>query len=237
VEKMKTLGMIGGMSWESTIEYYRILNEMIKERLGGWNSAKLLLYSVNFEELLPLQYEEKWEEIANIMVDIAKKLEGAGSSAILICSNTMHKIADVVEEHVNIPLIHVADETAKVIKSKEIERVGLLGTKFTMEGGFYVERLNEKHGINVVLPDQAEREYIHNAIYEEFAKGEFKNSTKERFIEIINNLTSQNVEGVILGCTEIPLLIKKNDVNIELFDTLRIHLNAAVDFIQPRLSR
>lgn len=233
---MKTLGMIGGMSWESTIEYYRIANEMIKERLGGWNSAKLLLYSVNFEEILPLQYEEKWDDIANIMVDIAKKLEVAGSSALLICSNTMHKIADAVEDQINIPLVHVVDETAKIIKSKKIDKVGLLGTKFTMEGGFYVERLIEKHDIKVMLPNQAERDYIHYAIYEEFTKGEFKKSTKDKFIEIIDNLISQDIKGIILGCTEIPLLIKEDDVSIELFDTLHIHLNAAVDFIQPRFS-
>ena len=234
---MKVIGMIGGMSWESTIEYYRIINEMVKERLGEWNSAKLLLYSVNFEEILPLQYEEKWDEIANIMVDISKKLEDAGSSAILICSNTMHKVADEVENHLKIPLIHVVDETAKIIKSKNFNKVGLLGTKFTMEGGFYVERLIEKHGIEVVLPNQTERDYIHNAIYNEFTQGKFKQSTKKKFIEIINDLSIQGALGVILGCTEIPLLIKEKDVNTELFDTLHIHLNAVVDYILPSLSR
>jgi aspartate racemase len=228
---MKTLGMIGGMSWESTIEYYRIINDMIKERLGGWSSAKLLLYSVNFEEILPLQNEEKWNEIANIMVDISKKLEVAGSSAILICSNTMHKIADKVEPHLNIPLIHVIDETAKEIKFNKVGRVGLLGTKFTMEGGFYVDRLIEKHNIKVLLPEQADRDYIHDAIYTELAQGQLKNSTKERFIKIIDHLSSKGAKGIILGCTEIPLLIKEKDVETNLFDTLRIHLKAAVNFL------
>jgi aspartate racemase len=231
VEKMKTLGMIGGMSWESTIEYYRIINEMIKERLGGWNSAKLLLYSVNFEEILPLQYEEKWDEIADVMIDISKKLEVAGSSAILICSNTMHKIAGEVEAHLNIPLIHVVDETARAIKLNTMKKIGLLGTKFTMEGGFYVERLTEKHGIQVLLPDQEERDYIHSAIYTELAQGQLKSSTKEGFIQIIDQLSLQGAEGIILGCTEIPLLIKEKDVKISLFDTLRIHLKAAVEFL------
>jgi aspartate racemase len=228
---MKTLGLIGGMSWESTIEYYRIFNEFIKERLGGWNSAKLILYSVNFGEILPLQNEGKWNEISDIMIDISKKLEIAGCSAILICSNTMHKIADDIEQEIHIPLIHVVDETAKVIKSKGIERVGLLGTKFTMEGGFYIERLVNKHDLKIILPNEVDRSDIHNAIYSEFARGEFNNTTKKRFLDIINDLHSQGAGGIILGCTEIPILINQNDVKIVLFDTLRIHLEAAVNFL------
>ena len=225
---MKTLGLIGGMSWESTIEYYRLLNEMVKEKLGGWSSAKLLLYSVNFKEILPLQNEGKWNEIAAIMVDISKKLELAGSSAIIICSNTMHKIADEIEKQIHIPLIHVVDETAKVIKAKKFEKVGLLGTKFTMEEGFYVERLTKNHNFKVLLPSQVDRNYIHDAIYNELAQGEFKESTKKKFIDIIDDLSSQGAQGIILGCTEIPLLIKENDVKIQLFNTLTIHLKAAV---------
>ncbi len=228
---MKTLGLIGGMSWESTIEYYRILNEMIKEKLGGWSSAKLLLYSVNFGEILPLQNEGKWDEIAAIMVDISKKLELAGSSAILICSNTMHKVADEIEKQVHIPLIHVVDETAKVIKEKRFEKVGLLGTKFTMEEGFYVERLAKNHNLRVLLPPQDDRNYIHNAIYNELAQGEFRKSTKKKFIDIIDRLSSQGAQGIILGCTEIPLLIKENDVKIQLFNTLTIHLKAGLEVL------
>ena len=228
---MKTLGLIGGMSWESTIEYYRLLNEMVKEKLGGWNSAKLLLYSVNFEEILPLQNEGKWNEIATIMLDISKKLELAGSSAILICSNTMHKVADEIEKQIQIPLIHVVDETAKVIKAKKFEKVGLLGTKFTMEGGFYVERLTKKHNLRVLLPSQDDRNYIHNAIYNELAQSEFRKSTKKKFIDIIDALSTQGAQGVILGCTEIPLLIKENDVKIQIFNTLTIHLKAGLEAI------
>ena len=228
---MKTLGLIGGMSWESTIEYYRLLNEMVKEKLGGWNSAKLLLYSVNFEEILPLQNEGKWNEIATIMLDISKKLELAGSSAILICSNTMHKVADEIEKQIQIPLIHVVDETAKVIKAKKFEKVGLLGTKFTMEGRFYVERLTKKHNLRVLLPSQDDRNYIHNAIYNELAQSEFRKSTKKKFIDIIDALSTQGAQGVILGCTEIPLLIKENDVKIQIFNTLTIHLKAGLEAI------
>lgn len=228
---MKTLGLIGGMSWESTIEYYRILNEMVKEKLGGWNSAKLLLYSVNFGEILPLQNEGKWKDIASIMVDISKNLELAGSSAILICSNTMHKIADEIVKQIHIPLIHVVDETAKVIKTKKFEKVGLLGTKFTMEEGFYVNRLVEIHNLKVLLPSQINRNYIHDAIFNELAQGEFKESTKKKFIDIIDDLSSQGAQGIILGCTEIPLLIKENDVKIHLFNTLTIHLKAAIKFL------
>ena len=228
---MKTLGLIGGMSWESTIEYYRLINEMIKERLGGWNSAKLLIYSVNFQEILPLQNKGKWNEISTIMVDISKKLELAGCSAILICSNTMHKVADEIEKQIHVPLIHVVDETAKVIKATKIEKVGLLGTKFTMEGGFYVERLIQKYELRVFLPSQADRNYIHNAIYNELVQGEFKEPTKKKFLDIIDELSSQGVQGIILGCTEIPLLIKEKDVKIQLFNTLTIHLKGAIEFL------
>lgn len=227
---MKTLGLIGGMSWESTIEYYRVINKLINERLGGWNSAKLFLCSVNFEEILALQKDGKWEEIANIMIDISKNLEKIGSSAIVICSNTMHKIANEIEKQINIPLIHVVDETANKIKSEMIETIGLLGTNFTMEGGFYKERLVNKYGLKVILPEKVNRDYIHSTIYNELAQGDFKTSTKEKFIEIINELTIRGAQGVIMGCTEIPLLIKQEDVDIRLFDTLKIHLEAAIDF-------
>jgi len=227
---MKTLGLIGGMSWESTIEYYRAINKLVNERLGGLNSAKLFLCSVNFEEILPLQIDGKWEEIANIMIEISKNLEKIGSSAIVICSNTMHKIANEIEKQINIPLIHVVDETANKIKSEMIETIGLLGTNFTMEGGFYKERLANKYGLKVILPDKVNRDYIHNVIYNELAQGDFKTSTREKFIEIINELTIRGAQGVIMGCTEIPLLIKQEDVAIQLFDTLKIQLEAAIDF-------
>ncbi|MFW9829094.1 MAG: aspartate/glutamate racemase family protein [Candidatus Thorarchaeota archaeon] len=228
--KMKLLGLIGGMSWENTIEYYRIINEMVKSRLHGWNSARIILYSVNFEEILSLQNQQKWDKIAEIMINISKKLELAGSSAIVICSNSMHKIAKNIEEKIKIPLIHVVDATAKVIIEKKINKVGLLGTKFTMEGGFYKERLKNKYNIDTIIPDQEEREYIHKIIYTELAQNIILNPTKQRILEIIKNLKFQGVTGVILGCTELPLIIKSNDVEIPLFDTLKIHLKAAIDF-------
>ena len=227
---MKLLGLIGGMSWENTIDYYRILNEMVHNELGGWNSARLLLYSVNFEEILPLQNSSEWDKITDKVKQICIIFEKANCLGIIICSNTMHKIADQVQEKIEIPIINVIDETAKIIKQNNIKTVGLLGTRFTMEGEFYVEKLKNKYNINTIIPVISEREYIHDAIYNEFAQGKFLESTKDVFLDIINNLKNQGAEGVILGCTEIPLLIKPKDVEIALFDTLRIHLKAAVNF-------
>lgn len=227
---MKLLGLIGGMSWENTIEYYRILNEMIKSKLGGWNSAKIILYSVNFEEILSLQNNNEWHNIANEVRQICITLEEASCSAIVICSNTMHKIADQAQEKTKIPIINVIDETAKVIKERNIETIGLLGTRFTMEGGFYIEKLKDKYNMNPIIPQEPNRKYLHNAIYNEFAKGLFLDETKIKVLDIIENLKKRGAEGIILGCTELPLLIKQVDVNIPLFDTLKIHLKAAVDF-------
>lgn len=228
---MKLIGLIGGMSWENTIDYYRIINEMVKKELGEWYSAEILLYSVNFEEVLQLQNQNNWNELVKLMIIICKKLELAGSKAIVICSNTMHKIATEIEAEISIPLINVVDETAKAIKSMNIKTVGLLGTKFTMEGDFYTEKLNEKYEINTLIPDKSEREYIHQAIYQEFAKGKFLESTKEKFLMIIEKLIKKGVEGIILGCTELPMLINSQDVSVPLYDTLKIHLRAAVDFL------
>ncbi len=227
---LKLIGLIGGMSWENTIDYYRIINEMVKKELGEWYSAEILLYSVNFEEVLQLQNQNNWNELVKLMIIICKKLELAGSKAIVICSNTMHKIATEIETEISIPLINVVDETAKAIKSMDIKTVGLLGTKFTMEGNFYTEKLNEKYEINTLIPGKSEREYIHQAIYQEFAKGKFLESTKEKFLRIIEKLIKKGVEGIILGCTELPMLINSQDVSVPLYDTLKIHLRAAVDF-------
>lgn len=225
--KMKLLGLIGGMSWESTIEYYRVLNEFIRTELGDWNSAKILLYSVNFEEILPLQNNNDWGQIEKKMFKICKILEIAGSSAIVICSNTMHMIADSLEEKLSIPIINVIDETAKVIKAMNIRTIGLLGTKFTMESGFYKNKLVDKYDLIVNLPEKEDRDYIHNTIYNEFALGRFFESTKKKYLRIINKLKKKGCEGIILGCTEIPLLIKQDDVDLILFNTLKIHLEAA----------
>lgn len=227
---LKLIGLIGGMSWENTIDYYRLINEIVNKRLGTWNSAEILLYSVNFKEVLKLQNQNKWNDLIDLMVIICKKLELAGSKAIVICSNTMHKIAAEIEAEISIPLINVVDETAKVIKSMDIENVGLLGTKFTMEGVFYVEKLVKKYEINTIIPDRIERDYIHKTIYEEFAKGKFLESAKVNFLIIIENLIKKGAEGIILGCTELPMIINSQDVNVPLYDTLRIHLRAAVDY-------
>lgn len=227
---LKLIGLIGGMSWENTIDYYRLINEIVNKRLGTWNSAEILLYSVNFKEVLKLQNQNKWNDLIDLMVIICKKLELAGSKAIVICSNTMHKIAAEIEAEISIPLINVVDETAKVIKSMDIENVGLLGTKFTMEGVFYVEKLMKKYEINTIIPDRIERDYIHKTIYEEFAKGKFLESAKVNFLIIIENLIKKGAEGIILGCTELPMIINSQDVNVPLYDTLRIHLRAAVDY-------
>jgi aspartate racemase len=228
---MKLLGMIGGMSWENTIDYYKGINEIVKRKKSTWNSAKLLLYSVNFNEILPLQEEGKWDELAKIMVNISKNLQKAGADAIFICSNTMHKVADEIEDNITIPLIHVIDATAEVIRKNNIKNIGLLGTRFTMEGEFYVKRLTQKHNLHVLLPSKEERDYIHHTIYNEFAQGEFLVKTKQDYLEIIEHLKQDGAEGIILGCTEIPLLIKPDDVEIPTFNTLQLHLNAAVDFI------
>ena len=227
---MKLLGLIGGMSWENTIEYYRVINRMVNKRLGGWNSAKILLYSVNFEEILHLQNNNKWRKIADAVYKICTRLQKAGCSALVICSNTMHKVADRIQKKISIPVINVIDETAKVIKAKNITNIGLLGTKFTMEEDFYTDKLKYNYKLNPIVPAEKERKYIHEKIYNQFAKGMFLDKTKQEFLNIIENLQEKGAEGIILGCTEIPLLIKQEDVNIPLFDTLKIHLKSAVDF-------
>jgi len=227
---MKLLGLIGGMSWENTIEYYRIINEDVKSRLGGWSSAKILLYSVNFEEILNLEEQGNWEKLAKIFIKISKNLESAGCKAIVLCSNTIHKIADEIEKEISIPLIHVVDTTAEAIKQAGIRSVGLLGTRFTMEEGFYEKRLRRKHQLKVFLPEKVERDYINNAIYTELAAGKLLKSTKNELLKIINQLKDNGAEGIILGCTELPLLIKENDVDIKFFNTLTIHLKYAVHF-------
>ncbi len=228
---MRLLGLIGGMSWENTIEYYTVINQMVKLKLGGWNSAKILLYSVNFEEILPLQNNNEWDKIANIVSKISITLEKAGCGALVICSNTMHKIADQIQANISIPLINVIDETAKAIKAKNIKNIGLLGTKFTMEGDFYAHVLKKNYNLNPIIPVSAERNYIHEAIYNQFAQGVFLDKTKKEFLGIINNLQERGSEGIILGCTELPLLIKKDDVDIPLFDTLKIHMKSALEFL------
>ncbi|MHA2392103.1 MAG: aspartate/glutamate racemase family protein [Promethearchaeota archaeon] len=228
--KLKLLGLIGGMNWKNTIEYYEVINQMVNDRLGNWNSARILLYSVNFEEILLFQSNNEWDKLEKIFTNISMKLEQAKCSALVICSNTMHKIADQIQKEINIPLINVIDETAKEIRKKHINTIGLLGTKFTMENDFYIGKLRNIYHLNPLTPLENDRNYIHQAIYDEFARGLFLKQTKAKFLEIIDNLKERGSEGIILGCTEIPLLIKQEDVDIPFFNTLEIHLKSAVEF-------
>jgi aspartate racemase len=227
---MKVIGLIGGMSWESTAEYYRIINETVKERLGGLCSAKILLYSLNFAEIERLQREEKWAEATEVMCDAARRVARGGADCLLICTNTMHKMASEVEGAVNIPLLHIADATAREIKKKKIERVVLLGTKFTMEEDFYKGRLADKYILDVIIPSVEDRNIINQVIYHELCLGKIREESKKQFGRIIERLAAVGAEGVILGCTEISLLIKQQDSPVELFDTTAIHARAAVDF-------
>lgn len=227
---MKIIGLIGGMSWESSLEYYRIINEQVKSKLGGLHSAKSLMYSVDFEEIEKLQHQGKWQELTEIMINAAKKLENGGADFIVICTNTMHKMAEDIQKAVKIPLLHIADATAEKIKDRGIIKVGLLGTKFTMVEDFYKGRLIDKYGLQVLIPNEEERQIVHDVIYKELCLGIVKQKSKEKYIEIIKNLVSSGAKAIILGCTEIPLLIKQTDVEIPLFDTTRIHAEAAVDW-------
>jgi len=227
---MKTIGLIGGMSWESSSVYYNIINETVKERLGGLHSAKCILYSVDFEEIAGLQHQGEWEELTKLMINFAQQLERAGADFIVICTNTMHKMAEEVQDNINIPLLHIADATAEEIIKQGLRKPGLLGTKFTMEQDFYKQRLKEKYNLDVIIPSDTDREIIDSVIYNELCLGIIKQSSKEKFKEIIKKLISIGADGLILGCTEIPLLISQKDVNAPIFDTTTIHSKAAVAF-------
>ena len=227
---MKTIGLIGGMSWESSIEYYRIINEAVKEKLGGLHSAKSIMVSVDFAEVEILQHEGKWSEAARMMVEAAKSLENGGADFIVICTNTMHKAADEIQANVKIPLLHIADATAQLVKDSGIHTIGLLGTRFTMEEEFYKGRLSQNYGLKVIIPNAGEREIVHRVIYDELVIGEIKQHSKEQYIGIIENMVNQGAEGIILGCTEIGLLIHQQDCRVPLFDTTMIHAEAAVEY-------
>jgi len=227
---MKTIGLIGGITWLSTMDYYRLLNQTINGRLGGVSSAQLLMSSVNFEEIKTLTFADDWNGVSSIMCREAKKLEQAGAECLLLCANTMHNIADKVQESINIPLIHIAEATGKEIKKQQLKKVALLGTRFTMQLPFYKDKL-ALLGIETIIPDATDIEYINTAIFEEMGKGVFLPERKRGFIRIINQLKDEGAEGVILGCTEIPILIQQNDSSIPVFDTTAIHVNAAVEFM------
>jgi len=227
---MKIIGLIGGTSWVSTVDYYSYINKMVNERLGGISSAELLLYSINMEEFKKLGDAGDWNAVGNFLSSIAKKLEAAGAEAIVICANTPHIVADLIQPAVSIPIIHIAEATAKEIEKNKINKVGLLGTKFTMEQDFF-KKILLKHGIESIVPDEKEREFIHTSIFTELGKGIFTDETKKKYLEIIFNLQNQGAKGVILGCTEIPMLIKPEDCSIKTFDTTLIHSRATVEFI------
>lgn len=226
---MKVIGLIGGVSWVSTIEYYKIINKEVNRVLGGIHSAKCIIYSVDLGEIKEYQDKGDWKKVGEILLNAAKSLEKAGADVIIICANTMHKVADYIEQNIKIPLIHIADATASEILKKGIKKVGLLGTKFTMEEDFYKKRL-EKYGITVLIPDPSDRDKINKIIYDELCKGIIKEESKRSLLEIINKLIKKGAEGIILGCTELPLLVKQEDVNVPIFDTTEIHAKAAVNF-------
>jgi aspartate racemase len=227
---VKTIGLIGGMSWESSIEYYRIINETAKARLGGFHSAKCLMYSVDFADIETLQHQGRWPEAAQVLVGAAKSLENGGADFVVLCTNTMHKVADEIQAHIHIPLLHIADATAQQIVDSGIGKVGLLGTRFTMEEDFYKSRLIQPYGLDVMIPNPQEREIVHRVIYDELVKGEIRPESKAQYIDIIEGLVRHGAEGVILGCTEIGLLVRDGDCRVPLFDTTRIHARAAVEY-------
>ena len=227
---MKTIGLLGGMSWESTAGYYRAINEGIKKRLGGLHSAKIAMVSVDFEPIENLQRKGDWERMASILCEAARNIQSAGADFLLICTNTMHKVAPQIEAAVTIPLLHIADATAEVLLKKGIKTVGLLGTAFTMEQDFYKGRLSENYGLNVLVPDEKDRQIVHAVIFQELCLGKINPDSKTAYLCIIEQLAEQGAEAVVLGCTEIGMLVNQSDTDVKLFDTTHIHAQKAVDY-------
>lgn len=227
---MKTIGMLGGMSWESTLTYYRLLNEGVKQQLGGLHSARICLVSVDFAEIEKLQHQDSWEEMATLLGNAASAVEKGGADFLLICTNTMHKVAPQVAAALTIPLLHIADATASLLQKNGMTKVGLLGTRFTMEEDFYKRRIAENFGIEVLIPDAQERELLHRVIYKELCLGIIQEQSRQQFLDIINRLGAQGAQAVILGCTEIAMLVQQSDTPVPLYDTTTIHAQAAVEF-------
>ena len=227
---MRTIGLIGGMSWESSILYYQWANEAVRERLGGLHSAEVLLYSVDFTLIERLQVEGRWAEAGVVLAEVARRVEAAGADVLVLCSNTMHKVAAAVEAAVDIPLLHIADATGRRIVDRGIQRVGLLATGFTMEQEFYTGRLAEAHGLDVLVPDQADRRVVHEVIYCELVLGQVRPESRSAYREVMARLVGRGAEAIILGCTEITLLVGRDDAPVPLFDTTRIHVEEAVAF-------
>ncbi len=225
---MKTIGLLGGMSWESTLEYYRLINEETKHRRGGLHSARCLLYSVDFGEIEPFMQVDEWDQISQILVKASRILEAGGADFLLLCTNTMHKLYETIQEALTIELIHIADPTAEEILKAGINKIGLLGTKPTMEQDFYRERLQEK-GIDVIIPGEQDRDVVHRVIFKELCLGKYDMRSQQEYIRIMNDLTAQGAEGIVLGCTEITLLLKKEEVSVPVFDTTSLHAVKAVE--------
>jgi aspartate racemase len=226
---MKTIGLIGGMSWESTVEYYRLINQLIDKKLGGWHSAKVLLYSVDFDEVEQAQHQGRWDDTAKILAGAAQSLERGGADFLVLCTNTMHKVAGEIEKATKLALLHLADVTGEAIRSQNLKTIGLLGTRFTMEQDFYRKHLEENFDLKVLIPDEPDRKLIHQVIYDELCKGEIIPSSREAYVEIISKLVGNGAQGIILGCTEIPMLVRSQDVEVPLFDTTTLHAQAAVE--------
>jgi aspartate racemase len=225
---MKTIGLLGGMSWESSLEYYRIINQAVKRRLGGLHSAQCLLYSYDFAEIEALQHANAWDKLTAMMIDGTRRLIAGGADFLVICTNTMHRMADEIEAETGLPLLHIADAAAEAIKARRLAVVGLLGTQFTMTGDFYRKRLEERHGIKVMIPEAPDREVVHHIIYDELVQGEIRAESRKVYLQVINRLKAEGAQGVVLGCTEIPLLVKQSDVDLPVFDTTTLHAEAAV---------
>jgi len=226
---MKVIGLVGGMSWNSTLEYYRIINESFARKLGGLHSARLVLYSLDFDEIQRAQHEDRWDDLAGILIDAGNAVKRAGADFLLICTNTMHKVAEDVEGEVSLPLLHITDVIGDAVRERGMHRIGLLGTKFVMKESFYRERLRERFAIEVVVPGEDDMDIIHHIIYSELGEGRISSSSRRVCGEIIGDLADQGAQGIVLGCTELPLLIRPGDVDASIFDTTRLHAEAAVN--------
>jgi len=226
---MKVIGLIGGMSWNSTLEYYRIINQSFVRKLGGLHSARLILYNLDFDEIQRAQHEGRWDDIASILVDAGNAVKRAGADFLVICTNTMHKVADDVEEKVGLPLLHIADVTGDAIRERGLHRIGLLGTRFVMKEPFYQERLRDRFAIELLVPGEDDIAAIHQIIYNELCEGKIKASSRRVCADIISRLVNEGAEGIVLGCTELPLLIQPGDIYAPIFDTTQLHAEAAVN--------
>lgn len=227
---MKTLGLIGGMSWESTLTYYRLANEAVRDALGGLHSARLVLHSVDFAEIEAMQREGRWGDSARLLGEAGRSLRAAGAQALVLCTNTMHLVADEIEATAGLPLLHIADPTGAAIRAAGLSRIGLLGTRFTMARDFYRRRLSERHGLEVLVPDDADQEIVHRVIYDELVRGRIEDASRTAYLGVIDRLAARGAQGVVLGCTEIGLLVGPGDTPLPLFDTTALHVRGAVEW-------